>query len=54
MTVVDPLTVTITVGRPWVAFDGYLYLDGRAGIVAPAQLADPATCNSNLIGTGPF
>ena len=54
VTVVDPLTLTITVGRPWVAFDGYLYLDGRAGIVAPAQLADPATCNSNLIGTGPF
>ena len=54
VTVVDPLTLTITVGRPWVAFDGYLYLDGRAGIVAPAQLADPTTCSGNLIGTGPF
>jgi peptide/nickel transport system substrate-binding protein len=54
VSVTGPLTLTITVGRPWLAFDSYLYLDGRAGIVAPAQLADPATCNSNLIGTGPF
>jgi peptide/nickel transport system substrate-binding protein len=54
VTVTGPLSLTITVGRPWLAFDGYLYLDGRAGIVAPAQLATPATCNSNLIGTGPF
>ena len=40
--------------RPWPAFDSYLFLDGRQGIVAPAQLANPDTCNSNLIGTGPF
>ncbi len=41
VTVVDPLTLTITVAVPWVAFESYLYLDGRQGIVAPAQLADP-------------
>src|SRR6476661_5112008 len=54
VTVVDPLTVNITVAVPWVAFESYLYLDGRQGIVAPAQLANPDTCKSNLIGTGPF
>ncbi|MEX1006667.1 MAG: ABC transporter substrate-binding protein [Acidimicrobiia bacterium] len=54
VTVNDPLTLTITVSRPWLAFASYLYLDGRSGIVAPAQLANPDTCNSNLIGTGPF
>jgi peptide/nickel transport system substrate-binding protein len=54
VTVNDPLTLTITVSRPWLAFASYLYLDGRAGIVAPAQLANPDTCPSNLIGTGPF
>ena len=54
VTVVDPLTLTITVKRPWIAFESYLYLDGRTGIVAPAQLANPDTCASNLIGTGPF
>jgi peptide/nickel transport system substrate-binding protein len=54
VTVNDPLTLTITVSRPWLAFAGYLYLDGRAGIVAPAQLANPDTCASNLVGTGPF
>ncbi len=54
VTVNGPLTLTITVSRPWLAFASYLYLDGRQGIVAPAQLANPDTCNSNLIGTGPF
>ena len=35
VTVVDPLTLTITVSRPWVAFASYLYLDGRAGHRGP-------------------
>jgi peptide/nickel transport system substrate-binding protein len=52
--VVDPLTVKVTTSRPWVTFDGFLYLDGRAGIAAPAQLDNPDTCPTNLIGTGPF
>jgi peptide/nickel transport system substrate-binding protein len=54
VTVVDPLTVRVTTAKPWVDFDSYLFFDGRSAIVAPAQLADPATCPTNLIGTGPF
>lgn len=54
VTVVDPLTVSVATKTPWPAFIAYLYLQGRAGIVAPAQLADPDTCATNLIGTGPF
>jgi peptide/nickel transport system substrate-binding protein len=52
--VVDPLTVQVTTKVPWVDFDSFLYLAGRAGIAAPAQLANPDTCPTNLIGTGPF
>jgi peptide/nickel transport system substrate-binding protein len=48
------LTVTVTTKVPWVAFENFLYFDGRLGIVAPAQLANMETCPSNLIGTGPF
>ena len=54
VTKVDDLTLKVTTKTPWAAFPGYLYLQGRAGIVAPAQLADPGTCATNLIGTGPF
>ncbi len=39
---------------PWVAFPAYLWTSGRAGIAAPAQLNDDATCDTNMIGTGPF
>jgi peptide/nickel transport system substrate-binding protein len=53
-TVVDPLTVQVTTKVPWVDFDSFLYLAGRAGIAAPAQLDNPDTCPTNLIGTGPF
>jgi len=52
--VVDPLTVEVTMKTPWVAFPSYLWTTGRTGIAAPAQLADPATCSTNAIGTGPF
>ncbi|MFM8302767.1 MAG: ABC transporter substrate-binding protein [Actinomycetota bacterium] len=54
VTTVDDLTVKVTTKVPWQAFPAYLYLVGRAGIVAPAQLADTGTCARNLIGTGPF
>jgi len=54
VTVVDDLTLKVTTKTPWPAFPGYLYLQGRAGIAAPAQLADTSTCATNLIGTGPF
>jgi len=30
------------------------YTFGRTGIAAPAQLDDPKTCQTNMIGTGPF
>ncbi|MGH9246283.1 MAG: ABC transporter substrate-binding protein [Acidimicrobiales bacterium] len=52
--VVDDLTVTITTSRSWVSLPAYLYSSGRLGIMAQAQLDDPATCQENLIGTGPF
>jgi peptide/nickel transport system substrate-binding protein len=52
--VVDPLTVSVTTKTPWPAFPAVLFNGGRAGIAAPAQLNDPATCATNLIGTGPF
>ena len=52
--VVDPLTVQVTTAKPWVDFDSFLYNTGRSGIAAPAQLNDPSTCATNLIGTGPF
>ena len=52
VTKVDDLTVKVTTKTPWKAFPAYLYLDGRAGIMAPAQLATPPTCATNMIGTG--
>jgi peptide/nickel transport system substrate-binding protein len=53
-TVVDPMTVKVTTKTPWPSFDSYLFLSGRAGIMAQAQLDDKTTCDTNLIGTGPF
>jgi peptide/nickel transport system substrate-binding protein len=53
VTVVDDLTVQVTTARPWAAFPSFLWLSGRLGIMAQAQL-DDEECRSNLIGTGPF
>ncbi len=50
--VTGPLSVKVTMKRPWVAFPAYWV--GRYGIVAPAQLADRETCATQPIGTGPF
>ncbi len=50
----DPKTVTVTMKEPWPTFPMYLYTFGRTGIAAPAQLNDPKTCQTNMIGTGPF
>ena len=36
--VVDPLTVKVTMKKPWIAFPWYLWTTGRTGIAAPAQL----------------
>jgi peptide/nickel transport system substrate-binding protein len=52
--VVDPMTVKVTVAKPWPSFPGFLFNSGRAGIMGQAQLDDPKTCDTNLIGTGPF
>lgn len=51
---VDDLTVKVTTKVPWPAFPAYLYLQGRAGIMAPAQVNNADTCATNMIGTGPF
>jgi len=48
-----PMTVRITTKLPWIAFPGYLG-GSRFGIMAQAQLDDKETCNTKLIGTGPF
>jgi peptide/nickel transport system substrate-binding protein len=53
VTVAGPLTVTVTMFKPWIAFPLYLYATGRGGIAAPKQIASP-DCASDLIGTGPF
>ena len=52
--VTGPLTLSVTTKTPWTAFPALLFGGGRYGMVAPAQLDDPATCATNLIGTGPF
>lgn len=53
VTVVDPLTVSVTTKTPWPAFPAQI-AGGRYGISAPAQLNNPDTCATNLIGSGPF
>lgn len=52
--VTDPLTVTVTLKTPVSTFPAYLYLTGRMGIMAPAQLNSGDACKTNLIGSGPF
>jgi peptide/nickel transport system substrate-binding protein len=52
--VTGPLTVTVRTKRPWVSFPAYLFLTGRMGIAARAQLSDRESCARNMIGTGPF
>jgi peptide/nickel transport system substrate-binding protein len=47
-------TVTVTTKVPWVAFPAFLYSSGRLGITAQAQLDNTESCNTDLIGTGPF
>lgn len=67
ISVVNELTVRITLDRPWVTFDAALYGGGRVGIVSRAQLDSRGTrngrevanderddCDAKLIGTGPF
>jgi peptide/nickel transport system substrate-binding protein len=51
--VVDPLTVSVTTARPWVAFPWFLWGSARVGMMGQAQL-DSTSCNDDLVGTGPF
>jgi peptide/nickel transport system substrate-binding protein len=51
--VVDDRNVRVTMTEPWVDFDASLWSNGRAGILAQAQL-DSDECDSHLLGTGPF
>lgn len=52
--VVDPLTVKVTTNTPWSALPQALWGNGRIGMMAQSQLDDPETCDSKLVGTGPF
>lgn len=55
VTVLNQLTVEVTTEVPWVSFPAVLYASGRLGIMAQAQLdADPESCGTEPIGTGPF
>ena len=51
---VDAATVKITLERPDNDFLGLMYRAGRYVMRAPAEIADPNTCSTNGIGTGPF
>jgi peptide/nickel transport system substrate-binding protein len=46
--------VVVTTKVPWVAFPAFLYSSGRLGITGQAQLDDTESCNTHLVGTGPF
>ncbi|MCK2221877.1 ABC transporter substrate-binding protein [Actinomadura sp. ATCC 31491] len=49
----DPMTVTVKLSQPWVAFP--YYLTTQTGmIVPPASLSDPRTASLKPVGTGPF
>lgn len=52
--VTDPSTVTVTMNTPVSDYDHYLYAEGRAGIMAPAQLNAGDDCATKMIGSGPF
>lgn len=52
--VVDPLNVKVTTNTPWSSLPQALWSSGRIGIMAQSQLDDPDTCDTKLVGTGPF
>ena len=54
VTATDPLTVTVTLKTPVTAFADYLFLEGRMGIMAPAQINAGEECATKMIGSGPF
>jgi peptide/nickel transport system substrate-binding protein len=52
--VVDPLTVRVTMKKPWEGFAWHLWSSARLGMMGQKQIDDKAHCDQNLIGTGPF
>jgi peptide/nickel transport system substrate-binding protein len=46
--------VVVSMKVPWVGFPAFLYSSGRLGITAQAQLDNTESCQTDLIGTGPF
>jgi peptide/nickel transport system substrate-binding protein len=51
ITVKDELTVVVTTKIPWAALPAWLTIPG---IMGQAQLDDEESCDSEMIGTGPF
>ena len=54
VTVTDPMTVTVSMIKPWASFPASLYSYGRLGMMAEKQLNDGKNCTEDMIGTGPF
>lgn len=52
--VTGPLSLKVTTKTPWSSLPAVLWSSGRVGIMAQAQLDDQETCDTKLIGTGPF
>jgi peptide/nickel transport system substrate-binding protein len=53
VTTPDASTVVITTKVPWVALPA-AFAASNTSIMAPAQINNPDTCATNMIGTGPF
>ena len=51
VTVTGPMTIVITTKVPWVALPTYLAM---ISVMGQSQLDDPESCDSNMVGTGPF
>jgi peptide/nickel transport system substrate-binding protein len=54
ISVVDPMTVRVTLSTSVPDFPAYLSSGARVGMMAPAQINAGADCSTKLIGTGPF
>ena len=54
VSVVDPMTVRVTLNTPVPDFLSYLSSGARLGMMAPAQINAGSDCSTKLIGTGPF
>lgn len=52
--VTGPLSLRITTVTSWSSLPQVLWSSGRVGMMAQSQLDDPETCDSKMVGTGPF